>query len=130
MRRYCEPQRTLAGVLSTDAGGYVCNHSYFLALHRARSAPSAVPYLFVYIPLPRTSAKRTEIRRAACIVLVCVMRGAQPDTMAIGRQCRAYQETHRAVSRSTRGWKAAILLTRHHGCHFSADRAPNPAAPD
>jgi pyroglutamyl-peptidase len=73
---------------STDAGGYVCNHSYFLALHRARSARSAVPCLFVHIPLLRTSAKRTEIRRAACIVLACVVRGAQPDTMAIGRQCR------------------------------------------
>jgi pyroglutamyl-peptidase len=60
---------------STDAGGYVCNHSYFLALHRARSAPSAVPCLFVHIPLPRTSAKCTEIRRAAGIVLAYVVRG-------------------------------------------------------
>lgn len=69
---------------STDAGGYVCNHSYFLALHRARSAQPAVPCLFVHIPLPRTSARRSEIRRAACIVLACVLRAARPATTSAG----------------------------------------------
>ena len=61
---------------STDAGGYVCNHSYFLALDRARSAETAVPCLFVHIPLPRTGAKRSELQRGASIVLSCVLRAA------------------------------------------------------
>jgi pyroglutamyl-peptidase len=59
---------------SIDAGGYVCNHSYFLALERARSVRPAVPCLFVHIPLPRTSAQRSEIRRSSGIVLECVLR--------------------------------------------------------
>jgi pyroglutamyl-peptidase len=66
---------------STDAGGYVCNHSYFLALHRARAARPAVPCLFVHIPMPRTSAKRSEILRAARIVLARALRAARPGTL-------------------------------------------------
>jgi pyroglutamyl-peptidase len=58
---------------STDAGDYVCNHSYFLALGRAWSARSIVPCLFVHIPLPRTRAQRSEIRRGAGIVLDSVL---------------------------------------------------------
>jgi pyroglutamyl-peptidase len=66
---------------STDAGGYVCNHSYFLALDRARSVRPAVPCLFVHIPVPRTSAKRSEIVRGARIVLDCALRSARPRTL-------------------------------------------------
>ena len=70
---------------STDAGGYVCNHSYFLALDRARSAWPAVPCLFVHIPLPRSSAGWREISRAAGTVLACILRAAGPHTRVVGR---------------------------------------------
>jgi pyroglutamyl-peptidase len=58
---------------SIDAGDYVCNHSYFLALDRAWSAGPVVPCLFVHIPLPRTNAQRAEIRQGAGIVLDSVL---------------------------------------------------------
>ena len=58
---------------SIDAGDYVCNHSYFLALDRAWSARPVVPCLFVHIPLPRTRAQRSEIRCGAGIVLDSVL---------------------------------------------------------
>jgi pyroglutamyl-peptidase len=61
---------------SIDAGDYVCNHSYFLALDRARSEHPAVPCLFIHIPMPRTSGQRLPIRRGAAIALGCVLRAA------------------------------------------------------
>jgi pyroglutamyl-peptidase len=64
---------------SIDAGGYVCNHSYFLALERAWSARPAIPCLFVHIPMPRTSAQWSEIHHGAGIVLDCVLRAAGPS---------------------------------------------------
>jgi pyroglutamyl-peptidase len=81
---------------STDAGGYVCNHSYFLALDRARSIQPAVPCLFVHIPLPRTSAKRSEIRRAACVVLACVLRAAWGEGPARRPPPSPARKRHRA----------------------------------
>jgi pyroglutamyl-peptidase len=59
---------------SIDAGDYVCNHSYFLALDRAWSTRPPVPCLFIHIPLPRTDAQRSDVRRGAGIVLDCVLR--------------------------------------------------------
>src|SRR5690348_15280027 len=63
---------------SIDAGDYVCNHSYFLALDRAWSARPVVPCLFVHIPLPRSRAQQSEILRGAGIVLDCVLGGGSP----------------------------------------------------
>jgi pyroglutamyl-peptidase len=63
---------------SVDAGGYVCNHSYFLALDRAWSARPVIPCLFVHVPLLRTRAQRSEIRCGASIVLDCILRTAEP----------------------------------------------------
>jgi len=62
---------------STDAGNYVCNHSYFLALDRAWSVRPVVPCLFVHIPLPRTSAQRSEIQCGASLMLDEVLRAAR-----------------------------------------------------
>jgi pyroglutamyl-peptidase len=62
---------------SIDAGDYVCNHSYFLALDRAWSVRPVVPCLFVHIPMLRTSAQRSGIRRGAGIVLDSVLREAR-----------------------------------------------------
>jgi pyroglutamyl-peptidase len=70
--------RTAPFTYSTDAGGYVCNHSYFLALERASAARPAVPCLFVHIPLPRTSRARAELRRGAGTVLTCLLSAAGP----------------------------------------------------
>jgi pyroglutamyl-peptidase len=70
---------------STDAGGYVCNHGYFLALERARFAQPAMPCLFVHIPLPRSSARWREISQAAGIVLACILRAAEPHTRVVAR---------------------------------------------
>jgi len=64
---------------STDAGGYVCNHGYFLALGRARAMRPAVPCLFIHIPMPRTSAQRSQVRRGAAIVLSRVLQAAAED---------------------------------------------------
>jgi hypothetical protein len=60
----------------------VCNHSYFLALARAWSARPVVPCLFMHIPLPRTRAQRSEIRRGADIVLDSVLGEARLDRRA------------------------------------------------
>lgn len=69
--------RKLPFTYSTDAGGYVCNHSYFLALERARSVRPAIPCLFVHIPLPRTTGQQSQIRGGAAIVLDGVLRAAE-----------------------------------------------------
>jgi pyroglutamyl-peptidase len=61
---------------SIDAGGYVCNHSYYLALERAWSLRPMIPCLFVHIPLPRSAAQRAQIRRSAAIVLDCLLSAA------------------------------------------------------
>jgi pyroglutamyl-peptidase len=67
---------------STDAGGYVCNHSYFLALGRARSACPAIPCLFIHIPMPRTKAQRSQLRQGAEIVLGRVLHAAAAGARA------------------------------------------------
>jgi pyroglutamyl-peptidase len=57
--------------ISTDAGGFVCNHLYFRALQYLRDQGSAVPAVFVHLPVtpeqtpPGASAKRMTLNRAA-----------------------------------------------------------------
>jgi pyroglutamyl-peptidase len=77
--------RAVPFTYSVDAGGYVCNHSYFLALNRAWSASRAVPCLFVHIPWPRTSAQRAQIRQGAAIALRGVLRAAGPAIRTAAR---------------------------------------------
>jgi pyroglutamyl-peptidase len=57
--------------LSTDAGGFVCNHLYFGALAHLSRKGSAIPAVFVHLPAtpgqtpPGASAKRMSPERAA-----------------------------------------------------------------
>jgi pyrrolidone-carboxylate peptidase len=67
---------------SIDARDYVCNHTYFLALDRARSGRPVVPCLFVHTAYEREAS---EIRRGACIVLTCVLRAAGPHALSAER---------------------------------------------
>jgi len=69
---------------SIDAGGFVCNHSYYLALERAWSAQPVIPCLFVHIPLPQSAAQRAQIRRSAAVVLDCLLRAAGARARAAG----------------------------------------------
>jgi pyroglutamyl-peptidase len=77
--------RAVPFTYSVDAGGYVCNHSYFLALDRAASASRPVPCLFVHIPWPRTNAQRSKIRLGAAIALRGVLRAAGPPARTAAR---------------------------------------------
>jgi pyroglutamyl-peptidase len=73
-------RRAVPFTYSIDAGGYVCNHSYFLALDRAWAASRVVPCLFVHIPWPRTRAQRSQIRRGAGLVLDGILHARHPAT--------------------------------------------------
>lgn len=53
---------SLPVTLSDDAGGYVCNHVYFIALHETRSA--RVPCILIHILDPPTEDKWTGLRAA------------------------------------------------------------------
>jgi pyroglutamyl-peptidase len=57
--------------ISTDAGGFVCNHLYFGALQYLSGQGSAIPAVFVHLPVtpeqtpPGASAKRMTPAKAA-----------------------------------------------------------------
>ena len=57
--------------ISTNAGGYVCNHLYFGALHYLRGASPRTPAVFLHLPAtpeqtpPRASARRLASEDAA-----------------------------------------------------------------
>jgi pyroglutamyl-peptidase len=57
--------------ISTDAGGFVCNHLYFGALNYLANQGRAIPAVFVHLPVtpeqtpPGASAKRMTSGRAA-----------------------------------------------------------------
>ena len=61
----------IAARISTDAGGFVCNHLYFGALQYLGGQGSPIPAVFVHLPVtpeqtpPRASAKRMTPNRAA-----------------------------------------------------------------
>ncbi len=56
----------LAARVSTDAGGYVCNHLYYGALKSLRERAPATPAVFVHLPAtPEQSPPRANRRRLA-----------------------------------------------------------------
>ena len=62
-------RRSIPFTYSIDAGDYVCNHSYFWALNRVRSARPVIKCVFVHIPIPRSRAEWSEVTRGALVVL-------------------------------------------------------------
>lgn len=53
---------------SVDAGTYVCNHAYFLSLHRAHAAHPAIPCVFVHVPKEDLLHKMAVVRAATIVV--------------------------------------------------------------
>ncbi len=80
----------LAARVSTDAGGYVCNHLYYGALNFLRERAPATPAVFVHLPAtPEQSPPRANRRRlatadaaAALKAAIRAMTGCEPSSLS------------------------------------------------
>lgn len=54
--------------ISTNAGGYVCNHLYFGALNHLRASSPRTPAVFLHLPAtPERTPPRASVRRLASV---------------------------------------------------------------
>ena len=74
-RAICESG--VAARVSTNAGGYVCNHLYYGALNSLRERAPATPALFVHLPAtPEQSPRGANRRRLATTDAVTALKAA------------------------------------------------------
>lgn len=63
--------------LSDDAGGYVCNHAYFIALHQLHQRGCKTPCVFVHVANPKRESDWHELETGAQLIIETLLGAVQ-----------------------------------------------------